>query len=80
MSRKSRNRMMHGRSVAPPGEPGPAFYAQPEPGEGKRRDRPEIVLRPVDQRPQVDLSGLRDAAAAGIDPADLMPDDDPASS
>jgi hypothetical protein len=68
MGRKSRERMMHGKAVAPPEETGPAFYAKPEPGSGKRRDTPEVVLQRVD-RPQVDLTGLWEAAA-GSDPAE----------
>jgi hypothetical protein len=68
MGRKSRQRMMHGRAAAPPGEAGPAFYDKPEPGSGKRRDTPEVVLQRVG-RPQVDLTGFREAAA-GSDPAE----------
>lgn len=60
--------MMHGKAVAPPGETGPAFYDKPDPGSGKRRDTPEVVLQRVD-RPQVDLTGFREAAA-GSDPAE----------
>lgn len=68
MSRKSRQRIMHGKAVAPPEETGPAFYDKPEPGSGKRRDTPEAVFQRVD-RPQVDLTGFREAAA-GSDPAE----------
>lgn len=60
---------MIGRAVAPPEETVP-FHTEREPGEVKRRDVPELVLRKLEQV-QVDLPGFRDLAARPIPEEDL---------
>jgi hypothetical protein len=72
MTSKKRARMEQRIAMrrAAPGE-GPAFYEKPEPGEGRRRDDPTLILRKIDYRPGVDLTGMRDLAAQPIPPEDL---------
>jgi hypothetical protein len=73
MPSKKRARMEERISMhqAPPGEAAPAFYENPEPGTGKRRDDPTLILRKIDFGPGVDLTGMRDLAAQPIPAEDL---------